>query len=126
MERMQLISNTQEELDDVRFLTIGEVAPLINRSPVTIRAWDRKGLLPDHLRPARDRSNNRLWTFDQVAELADWADERELGTNGGDRQRKGIQERRHLERRVVELEQRMEVIEADLNRSRNERVVADG
>lgn len=51
---------------------ITEAAALLNRSPQTLRSWDRKGLMPKRLRPKRDKFGNRYWTTELIQEIKDW------------------------------------------------------
>ena len=58
------------------FFTIGHLADALGRSPVTIRSWESKGLLPKspyrsprprgETLPGRRSSGKRLWTRDQI------------------------------------------------------------
>ena len=66
------------------FFTIGHLAKALNRSPVTIRSWEKKGLLPKSLyrSPAPKVSTingppkgKRLWTRAQIEGLLQIATE---------------------------------------------------
>ena len=47
-----------------RFLTIKEVAGLIGVTPLTLRNWDKRGVLRAHRNPA---NNYRLYRYSEVA-----------------------------------------------------------
>ena len=51
---------------------IRELSVMLNRSPHTIRDWERSGRLPRHLRPLRSERGWRYWTPDQAHQLAQW------------------------------------------------------
>lgn len=38
----------------------------------TIRLWERKGILPEDLRPIRDSRNRRFWKESQIPGLVKW------------------------------------------------------
>lgn len=60
------------EVDDVERFSISEAAELLDRSPHTLRSWDRKGTIPEHLRPQRDANGNRFWTQTLIDEIKKW------------------------------------------------------
>lgn len=51
---------------------INDLAKEIDRTPHTIRCWERYGNLPVHLIPERDERDWRYWTQDQVQAISDW------------------------------------------------------
>lgn len=56
---------------EVEFFTIGQLAAVLNRQPVTIRSWENEGILPASgwTKPGQDgdtRGRRRLWTRAQV------------------------------------------------------------
>lgn len=54
---------------DVEFFTIGQLAMALNRKPVTIRVWERDGVIPKAMfrMPSKDaRGKHRLYTRKQV------------------------------------------------------------
>ena len=53
----------------VEFFTIGQFARALNRRPVTIRAWEMKGVIP--LAKYRTPDNKRLYTRRQVEGMID-------------------------------------------------------
>lgn len=56
-------------------LSVTEVAESVARSPITVRAWEKRGLIPE---PDRDGSNARRYTrkqAQQVRKLAKFIDE---------------------------------------------------
>ena len=66
------------------FFTIGHLSKALNRSPVTLRSWEKKGLLPrsPYRSPAPKTSfingppkGRRLWTRDQIEGLLQIAEE---------------------------------------------------
>lgn len=67
---------------EVEFFGIGDLARALNRQPVTIRAWEREGILPPptFTKPGRDRDprgRRRLYTRAQV--VGTWLIAREEG-----------------------------------------------
>lgn len=52
--------------------SISEAAKLLDRSPHTLRSWDRNGSMPKRLRPKRDGNGNRYWTDELIAEIKTW------------------------------------------------------
>lgn len=61
-------------IDESRSMVgIQEVARRVNRRPATVRMWERDGLLPERLMPARNSRGWRTWTDEQVEELVRWA-----------------------------------------------------
>lgn len=67
---------------------IGEVAFILNRKPHTMRTWEYKKIVPDHLLPHRDDRGHRYWTEDQITGLQAWMTEIDL-TPGKAFRRKG-------------------------------------
>ena len=53
-------------------LPIGDVAVRLNRTPHTLRRWERDGLLPPHLLPRRDKRGMRIWDSEQVEQIREW------------------------------------------------------
>lgn len=56
---------------EVQFFGIGDLARVLNRKPMTIRAWENERLLPPSgfTKPGRDgdpRGRRRLWTRKQI------------------------------------------------------------
>lgn len=67
---------------EVEFFTIGQLAAVLHRQPVTIRAWENEGVLPASgwTKPGQDgdtRGRRRLWTRAQVEGI--WRIAREEG-----------------------------------------------
>lgn len=67
---------------EVEFFGIGDLARVLNRQPVTIRAWENERILPPptFTKPGRDRDprgRRRLYTREQI--LAIWRIAREEG-----------------------------------------------
>lgn len=52
--------------------TISEAAVLLDRSPHTLRSWDRNSSMPEELRPERDEHGHRYWTPDLIHEIKNW------------------------------------------------------
>lgn len=52
--------------------SISEAARLLDRSPQTLRSWDRNGAMPDELRPPRNDAGNRYWTPELIDEIKKW------------------------------------------------------
>lgn len=66
---------------DREFFTIGHLAQALNRRPVTIRAWEREGVIPKATirKPSDDaRGVRRLYTREQVEGLVQIAGEEGL------------------------------------------------
>lgn len=53
-------------------ISISEAARLLDRSPQTLRSWDRNGSMPKKLRPKRDAQGNRYWTPELIEEIKQW------------------------------------------------------
>ena len=51
---------------ETEFFTIGDLARAVNRQPVTIRSWERKGYLPKTPYRSAGKRQNRLYTRAQV------------------------------------------------------------
>lgn len=67
---------------EVEFFGIGDLARVLNRQPVTIRAWENEGILPrpTFTKPGRDsdpRGRRRLYTRRQIEGI--WRIAREEG-----------------------------------------------
>jgi hypothetical protein len=63
---------------ETNFYTIGELARLLNRKPVTIRKWESDGIIPKatFIAPSGDkRGKRRLYTEDQILGLLEIARE---------------------------------------------------
>lgn len=56
---------------------IREVAAELNRTPATLRHWEREKLLPESLRPQRNARGWRCWSPEQVQGIKDWIAETE-------------------------------------------------
>jgi hypothetical protein len=56
----------------VRRIYIREAAEILNRRMGTLRKWEQLGVLPEHLRSHRGRSNWRFWTEDQIEAIKEW------------------------------------------------------
>lgn len=54
------------------FFTIGDVAKALNRKPVTIRSWERKGVMPKAR--FRDKRQRRLYSRRQIEGLIEIAE----------------------------------------------------
>jgi DNA-binding transcriptional MerR regulator len=52
--------------------SISEAARLLDRSPQTLRSWDRNESMPKKLRPKRDDQGNRYWTPELIEEIKAW------------------------------------------------------
>lgn len=52
--------------------SISEAAVLLDRSPQTLRSWDRNHSMPVELRPKRDEQNNRYWTPELIEQIKKW------------------------------------------------------
>lgn len=52
--------------------TISQAARLLDRSPHTLRSWDRNSSMPAHLRPPRDHLKHRYWTPELIEQIRDW------------------------------------------------------
>ncbi len=61
-----------EAAEGTRRYSISEAAVLLDRSPHTLRSWDRNGSMPEHLRPERDVNGNRYWTEELIDEIKQW------------------------------------------------------
>lgn len=48
------------------------VARAIDRVPHTIRIWEYKNELPEHLRSSRNSRGHRVWTDEQVEGIKRW------------------------------------------------------
>lgn len=71
----------EEGGDPVEFWTVGALALALNRKPVTIRLWERKGIIPrPNFRTPADGAiaGKRLYTREQVEGLARIAEEEGL------------------------------------------------
>lgn len=74
--------------EDREFFTVGALAKALGRRPVTIRAWERKGVIPKPTfrRPgATPEGNRRLYTREQISGMVRIATEEGLmrGENRG-------------------------------------------
>ncbi len=58
--------------------TISEAARILDRSPQTLRAWDRSKSMPRNLRPPRDHNGHRYWTPELIAQIKEWMVENEF------------------------------------------------
>lgn len=56
---------------EVRY-SISEAARLLDRSPHTLRSWDRNRSMPSQLRPPRDELDHRYWTPELIEHIRDW------------------------------------------------------
>lgn len=52
--------------------SISEAAVLLDRSPHTLRSWDRNEVMPVELRPSRDANGNRYWTKELIEQIKGW------------------------------------------------------
>jgi hypothetical protein len=71
---------------DTEFFTVGHLAMAMNRKPLTIRQWERKGIIPKstYQRAGRNGSQHgrrRLYTRPQIEGMIQIADEEGLLTN---------------------------------------------
>lgn len=57
--------------DSVRY-SITEAAEKLDRSPHTLRTWDRNGSMPARLRPKRDEHGHRYWTPELIEQIKKW------------------------------------------------------
>jgi len=57
------------------FYTLGEVATLIGKKIITLRMWERKGLLP---KASFRYKGRRLYTLQQVQNVVKWQEENKL------------------------------------------------
>lgn len=77
---------------DTEFFTIANVSLALQRAPVTIRAWENRGLLPKspyrspkprrETIPGRSPKGKRLWTRDQIEGMLRIAREENVILNG--------------------------------------------
>ena len=52
---------------------MGQLCQLIDRRPATVRDWERRDVLPHHLRGHRDKPNGkRWWVQEQVDGILAW------------------------------------------------------
>lgn len=63
---------TERYMKETGRFTISEAARLLDRSPQTLRSWDRNESMPKKLRPKRDDHGNRYWTPELIAEIKEW------------------------------------------------------
>jgi len=62
-----------------RQIFIKEAAFILNRREDTLRKWETKGALPEHLRPQRASRGWRWWTVEQLDEIKEWMKTRPIG-----------------------------------------------
>lgn len=55
-----------------RLYRVSQVAKELDRSPHTVRTWERLKLTPQRLRSVRDERGWRVWTGAQIEGLKDW------------------------------------------------------
>lgn len=55
-----------------RRFTISEAAKLLDRSPNTLRSWERNGSMPKYLWPKRDHLGHRYWTLELIELIRVW------------------------------------------------------
>lgn len=55
--------------------SITEAAEKLDRSPHTLRSWDRNGSMPARLRPKRDEHGHRYWTPELIEAIKKWIDD---------------------------------------------------
>jgi hypothetical protein len=55
-----------------RRISISEAAALLDRRAHTIRTWEYRSMLPEHLRPHRDERGRRHWTPEQIEGIRRW------------------------------------------------------
>lgn len=56
-----------------------EMEAVLQRNRSTIRTWEAKGWLPEHLHFHRDEANWRYWTRDQLEQAKVWLASRNQG-----------------------------------------------
>lgn len=59
-------------MSDEKRIRIGEASKLLHRREGTIRRWDRDNVLPENLRPSRDKLGHRYFTIDQIDGIMVW------------------------------------------------------
>ena len=69
--------------DTKRKVYISEAAEALDRREHTLRIWEYKAMLPQHLRAHRDERGWRYWTQDQVEEIARWLVEQDIRPGKG-------------------------------------------
>lgn len=55
--------------------SITEAAEKLDRSPHTLRSWDRNGAMPARLRPKRDSLGHRYWTPELIEQIKKWIED---------------------------------------------------
>jgi hypothetical protein len=78
--------------DKKEFFTISHLAAALGKSPVTIRTWENKGMLPRssyrsprprrEMLPGTERKGKRLWTREQILGILDIASKEGVILNG--------------------------------------------
>lgn len=63
--------------------SISQAAILLDRTPHTLRSWDRQLLMPAALRPKRDARGHRYWTDDLIAKIKTWIAENDFHPGSG-------------------------------------------
>jgi hypothetical protein len=53
-------------------ISISQAAKLLDRSPHTLRSWDRNKSMPKDLRPKRDELGHRYWTLELIEKIKLW------------------------------------------------------
>lgn len=66
-----------------RRLSISEAAKALDRSPHTLRSWDRNESMPKSLRPKRDALGHRYWTPELIEQIKEWMAENEFHPGRG-------------------------------------------
>lgn len=82
-----------------RRIKISEAARLLDRSPATLRSWERKRSMPASLRPKRDPSGDRYWTPGLIEEIRRWIEDNHFHPGSSLRYSPTPEQtRRHVER----------------------------
>lgn len=76
------MSPIQTTEGEIRY-RIGEAAELLDRSPHTLRSWDRNESMPDDLRPYRDELGHRYWTPELIERIKAWIQENDFHPGRG-------------------------------------------
>ena len=66
-----------------RKVYISEAAELLDRREHTLRIWEYRAMLPQHLRAHRDEREWRYWTEAQVEEIGRWLVEHDIRPGKG-------------------------------------------
>lgn len=70
-------------MNDNSRISISEAAKLLDRSPHTLRSWDRNKSMPKELRPKRDELGHRYWTLELIEQIKLWIVENDFHPGNG-------------------------------------------